>query len=119
MGSAVAAQKFLSSGDHRSDSCFSKTWREQFLALKLSDDDVGELYRLYAAIVKNSSRKQYSGHKVTSISDVLKYFKVKENRVTIKIFSILDVENTSFLNLRDFVLCVWNFCTLGRKNIGA
>eukprot|EP00618_Florenciella_parvula_P032574 CAMPEP_0119541330 /NCGR_PEP_ID=MMETSP1344-20130328/52892_1 /TAXON_ID=236787 /ORGANISM="Florenciella parvula, Strain CCMP2471" /LENGTH=343 /DNA_ID=CAMNT_0007585287 /DNA_START=310 /DNA_END=1337 /DNA_ORIENTATION=- len=82
-------------------------WKSQFEALKLKDVDVQKLYEVYTKIDQDGSGS-------ISLWEMLEHLQLQRNKFTKRVFSIMDEDNSGEIDFREFVIALWNYCTLGK-----
>lgn len=82
-------------------------WKTQFEALKLKDIDVEKLYEVYTKIDQDGSGS-------ISLWEMLEHLQLQRNKFTKRVFSIMDEDNSGEIDFREFVIALWNYCTLGK-----
>lgn len=97
------------------------SWQAQFRALKLSAREITKLYKVFCEIAMSEDAKRLK------LSDLVSFIEVgslqayshipQETQFPGRIFGIFDIHNTGHINFRDFVLQVWNYCTLGKQTL--
>jgi Ca2+-binding EF-hand superfamily protein len=85
--------------------------RETFEKLELRRQDVGALYRQFREI-------DVDGSSTIDIVEMLVALQLERTKFTKRIFSIFDKDRSGHLNFVDFVLGMWNFCTLQKTSFG-
>lgn len=53
----------------------------------------------------------------THIHQLLMFLDVERTRFTKRIFSIFDDDKSGEIDFREFVLSIWNYCTLGKTSL--
>mmetsp|Transcript_1741 Transcript_1741/g.2724 ORF Transcript_1741/g.2724 Transcript_1741/m.2724 type:complete len:509 (-) Transcript_1741:189-1715(-) len=81
-----------------------------FNALGISERDVGRLYGLFTVIDSDGSG-------CIEIIELLMFLDVERTRFTKRIFSMFDDDNSGEIDFREFVLSIWNYCTLGKTSL--
>jgi Ca2+-binding EF-hand superfamily protein len=81
-----------------------------FNALGITECDVGRLYGLFRAIDGDGSGS-------IEIIELLMFLDVERTRFTKRIFSMFDDDNSGSIDFREFVLSIWNYCTLGKTSL--
>lgn len=82
-----------------------------FQSLKLSTEDACKLYRVYVKLLSEDMKS-------ISHAQLLDYVGLTPTPFIEEILSIQYASNSEELNFRDFVVCVWNYCTLTHDNMG-
>jgi Ca2+-binding EF-hand superfamily protein len=89
-----------------------RSHRETFEKLELRRQDVGALYRQFREI-------DADGSSTIDIVEMLVALQLERTKFTKRIFSILiDKNRSGHLFFVNFVLGIWNFCTLQKTSFG-
>jgi Ca2+-binding EF-hand superfamily protein len=88
-----------------------KGWYRQFLALKLSKSEVKQLFKIYRKIDSDNSGS-------IDIIEMLTYLDIENTTFNQRVFSIFDMNRSGKVDFREFVLSLWNYCTLGNATLG-
>lgn len=83
----------------------------QFQALHLTRNDVKRLYKVFTTMDIDRSGS-------ITLAELLAHIDLPRTAYTEKIFSIFDDDNSGEIDFREFVLAVWNYCTLSKVNLG-
>jgi len=84
----------------------------QFRALQLSQSDLKKIYKVFLTM-------DIDGSGTISLAELLAHLDLPRTAYTEKIFSIFDDDGSGAIDFREFVLSVWNYCTLTKVNLGA
>lgn len=87
-----------------------KGWYRQFLALKLSKSEVKQLFKIYRKIDSDNSGS-------IDIIEMLTYLDIENTTFNQRVFSIFDMNRSGKVDFREFVLSLWNYCTLGNATL--
>merc|ERR1711988_1112528 len=80
--------------------------------MHLKHDDVCDLFDMYGDI-------DVDGSGAVSCDEFLNYFSVDQTRAFAqRIFSMLAVDKTGEIDFMEFVICIWNLCTLTSDTVG-
>lgn len=79
--------------------------------IKLNTKDLYQLYYTFDEILS-------AGEKSVNLTELLKYVGLPSTAFLIKIFSILNSNKSGEIDFKDYVLCLWNYCTLTKHNLG-
>ena len=102
--------------------------QKEFSSIQLYENDIGKLYKCYYTLVqtiqnglriKPNKKEKDTGHHVVSIPHILSVLKIVSsgnNKFASKLFSTFDSSYTGKINFREFVLIVWNICTVDTGN---
>lgn len=83
----------------------------EFDALRLSLNDVRKLFHAF-------KRMDIDGSGSITLAELLGHIDLPRTAYTEKIFSIFDNDGSGAIDFREFVLSVWNYCTLTKVNLG-
>jgi hypothetical protein len=89
----------------------TKRHKKDFDALGISEADCGKLYGLFQTIDSDASGS-------IEILELLMFLDVERTPFTKRIFSMFDDDNSGEIDFREFVLSIWNYCTLGKTSLG-
>lgn len=89
---------------------FRKTMAE-FDALHLTMNEVRKLYYAFKRMDVDNSGS-------ITLAELLGHIDLPRTAYTEKIFSIFDNDGSGAIDFREFVLSVWNYCTLTKLNLG-
>jgi serine/threonine-protein phosphatase 2B regulatory subunit len=85
-------------------------WREQFEALKLNASDIGKLFNIFRRVdVDNSG--------TIELVELLVHIDVERTKFSERIFSIFDEDASGEIDFREFVLSLWNYCSLSNATL--
>jgi len=85
-------------------------WRPLFEALNFSARDVGRLHRAFVDI-------SGTGTTVINQDQLLDFLDVDRNKFTKRVFSIFDEDGSGTIDFREFVISLYNYCTLGNSTL--
>lgn len=57
------------------------------------------------------------GSGTIDIVEMLVFFDVEATKFSSRVFSIFDEDSSGKIDLREFILCLWNYCTLGKATL--
>jgi hypothetical protein len=86
-------------------------WYAQFKALRLTDSEIRRFLALYQNIDMDRSG-------AIDLQELLNYMDIENTSFTNRAFSVFDLNNSGKVDFREFVLAVWNYCTLGAATLG-
>jgi len=81
-------------------------WKSQFECLSMTDISIGFLYRIYGKMSPDME-------KTITIENFLRFFGFHKCEFMRRAFSVLDKKRLGHVTFRQFVLIIWNYCTLG------
>ena len=86
-----------------------EAFKNQFLALGVTQSKLTVLHQHFMKIIGSGSK----GKKVVTVRQIMEYFEFGNNEFIRKAFSVLvSNKEKGTLDFRDFVLTIWNYCTL-------
>ena len=86
-------------------------WMTQFQAMQLSKSEVRTLYYIFARVDFDKSGQ-------IALAELLAHIDLERTRFTERIFSIFDADGSGEIDFREFVLSLWNYCTLTKATLG-
>lgn len=84
--------------------------RDLYEALNLSVLDIGRLHSVYRKIDNDSSNS-------IELAELLAYLDLDRTRFTKRIFTMFDEDGSGLLDFNEFVLSLWNYCTLSKASL--
>lgn len=69
-----------------------------------------ELFQAFVAI----DRKRMG---MIELSAFHTYYRIKQTKFTDRVFTFLDQDNNGFLDMKEFMIGIWNYCTYGPKQM--
>eukprot|EP01032_Pedospumella_encystans_P031606 gene31606-35683_t len=85
-------------------------WMSQFQAMQLSKSEVRTLYYIFARVDFDKSGQ-------IALAELLAHIDLERTRFTERIFSIFDADGSGEIDFREFVLSLWNYCTLTKATL--
>ena len=82
-----------------------------FHNLQLSRTDLKKMYKVFTVM-------DIDGSGSISLAELLAHLDLPRTAYTEKIFTIFDDDGSGAIDFREFVLSVWNYCTLTKVNLG-
>ena len=52
------------------------------------------------------------------VKEMLVHFDIERTKFTRRVFGIFDDDNSGSIDFHEFVLALWNYCTLGKATLG-
>lgn len=86
-------------------------WNKTFIALQISK---AEVYKLY----KKFQKVDLDGGGTIDVVELLTVIDVERTPFTERVFSIFDEDKSGKIDFYEFVLSLWNYCTLSRVTLG-
>lgn len=87
-----------------------REWMREFRALALTEKAVEKFWKIYRKI-------DIDGSGSIEIKEMLVHFDVDRTKFTKRVFGIFDEDESGFIDLREFILALWNYCTLGKATL--
>lgn len=87
-----------------------KEWFRQFYALKLTRSEIRRLYDLFRKIDMDRSGS-------IDIVEMLTFLDIENTSFNHRVFSVFDMNKSGRVDFREFVLSLWNYCTLGNATL--
>ena len=84
--------------------------KEFFEGLAFRELDIARLHKTYRRIDNDKSGE-------IEIAELLAFLDLEKTRFTKRIFSIFDEDGSGLINFREFVLSLWNYCTLTKASL--
>ena len=84
--------------------------RDLFEALAFKELDIGRLHKVYRKIDNDTSGE-------IELAELLAFLDLDRTRFTKRIFSIFDDDNSGLIDFKEFILSLWNYCTLTRASL--
>jgi hypothetical protein len=88
-----------------------KTYEQDFSLLGISENNLYKLYNIFSTLDSHESGW-------ISITSLFQFLNIEETNFTRRIFSMYDDRCKGFIDFRDFVIIMWDYCTLTRKAMG-
>ncbi len=89
-----------------------RPFRKQFEALQLRPREVEKLYKIFR-------RVDVDGSGTIELVELLVHIDLDRTKFTERIFSIFDEDGSGQIDFREFVIALWNYCTLSRATLGS
>ena len=81
--------------------------RAQFTSLGFSEKELLELWRVFAGADADGSGE-------ISLSELMAFLDLERTEFTKRVFSIFDEDMSGEIDFREFVVAMWNYCTLSK-----
>ena len=85
-------------------------WRSDFDALQFKEQDIGRLYRIYNLIDADKSG-------LIDYVEMLTYLSIERTAFSKRVFTMFDDDGSGKLDFREFVMSLWNYCTLSKDTL--
>lgn len=86
--------------------------KPDFDCLLLAEKDVGAIAKTCGKFFNKK------GPTRVEISEIFGLLKLKSSKFSFRVFSMLDPKETGLIDFREFVLILWNFCTIDELSLG-
>lgn len=86
-------------------------WLNQFEVMQLSRNEIRKLFYIFSAVDVDKSGQ-------IALAELLAHIDLERTRFTERIFSIFDEDGSGEIDFREFVLSLWNYCTLTKATLG-
>lgn len=83
----------------------------QFSAMQFSKKEIQKLYNIFTMV-------DVDGSGSIALAELLAHIDINRTPFTEKIFSIFDDDKSGEIDFREFVLSLWNYCTLTKATLG-
>jgi serine/threonine-protein phosphatase 2B regulatory subunit len=85
-------------------------WLAQFQALKLSRSELTKFLNIYKTIDRDKKGS-------ITLQELLIFLQVEDTSFTNRAFSVFDSNGSGKVDFREFVLSLWNYCTLTKVTL--
>lgn len=92
------------------EKCLPESWLKIFKALGLRYGEIRKLHKVFRNMDEDSDG-------LLSVGDILSILNIERTRFTERIFEVFDSRRTGVFDFREFVLSLWNYCTLGKGSL--
>ena len=72
------------------------------------DSDLEKLYKLFQAIDKDGSGE-------IDLVELIHYLRLTRTKFNKRVFTIFDEDGSGEIDFREFVVALWNYCTMGKS----
>ena len=79
-------------------------------ALALTEQAVEKFWKIYKKVDLDESGS-------IEIKEMLVHFDIDRTKFTKRVFGVFDEDNSGEIDLREFILALWNYCTLGKATL--
>lgn len=86
-------------------------WSQKFNALQISRNEVRDLYKVFC-------KADLDGGGTINLLELLTIVDVERTPFTKRVFSIFDDDGSGEIDFGEFVLALWNYCTLSKVALG-
>lgn len=83
----------------------------QFSAMQFTKSEIRKLYNIFTTV-------DVDGSGSIALAELLAHIDIARTPFTEKIFSIFDDDKSGEIDFREFVLSLWNYCTLTKATLG-
>ena len=85
-----------------------QAWKNDFDALMVVDSDLEKLYKLFQDIDKDGSGE-------IDLVELIHYLRLERTKFNKRVFTIFDEDGSGEIDFREFVVALWNYCTMGKS----
>lgn len=86
-------------------------WKKTYHALQISDSEVYKLYKKFRKVDMDNSG-------TIDVVELLTVIDVERKPFSEQVFSVFDEDKSGKIDFNEFVLSLWNYCTLSRVTLG-
>lgn len=79
--------------------------------MKLSKSEVQRLFNIF-------NKVDLDGSGSVDIVELLTLLDIERTRFTEQIFTVFDSDGSGKVDFREFVMAIWNYCTIGSGSLG-
>lgn len=108
MGSCLSQSKYK---HVYTDNAVLRPLKPQFDAFMLEPEEIGMLYEIFQSVDKDKS-----GY--VSTQELFEHLAVQSTYFRDRVFSIFDEDGSGKIDFSEFVLSLWNYCTLSKASLG-
>jgi hypothetical protein len=88
-----------------------QSWMDLFAAMQLKKSEVKKLYKIF-------TRVDLDGSGSVDIAELLTLLDIERTRFTEQVFTVFDSDGSGKVDFKEFVLAIWNYCTIGQASLG-
>lgn len=88
-----------------------QSWLDLFAAMRLTKSEVQQMYNIFRKV-------DLDGSGSVDIVELLTLFDIERTRFTEQVFTVFDSDGSGKVDFKEFVLAVWNYCTIGKASLG-
>lgn len=105
------AEVRMGCGSSNIDNEVPKSWMELFAAMRLTKNEVIQLHKTFKKVDFDKSGS-------VDIVELLTLLCVERTRFTEQLFKVFDSDSSGKIDFREFVLSIWNYCTISPSSLG-
>jgi Ca2+-binding EF-hand superfamily protein len=87
-----------------------RDWLVQFKALHLQGNELTKLFHIFKSIDRDQRGS-------VDVKELLDYLDLEDSEFSKRTFSVFDVNGSGHIDLREFILSLWNYCTLTQASL--
>lgn len=100
----------MGNSNYSAEKDLPQTWIQIFKALKLHQREIKKLHKVFRNIDVDSDG-------IVDVSDILAILDIEKTKFTERIFAAYDTLHTGKVDFLEFVLCLWDYCSLGKGSL--
>jgi Ca2+-binding EF-hand superfamily protein len=98
-------------GPSNIDGKIPESWMELFASMKLTKREVAQMYDIFKKVDLDDSG-------CVDIVELLTLLDVERTVFTEHVFTVFDADGSGKVDFKEFVLSIWNYCTIGTASLG-
>jgi Ca2+-binding EF-hand superfamily protein len=84
--------------------------KDLYDSLKLKEDEVGAMFKIFNRVDKDKSG-------TIEVLELFMYLDIERTPFTKRSFAVFDSDHSGTIDFKEFVLSLWNYCTLGKATL--
>ena len=89
-----------------------QSWIDLFAAMRLTKTEVNKLYDIFCKV-------DLDGSGSVDIVELLTLLDIERTAFTEQVFTVFDSDSSGKVDFKEFVLAIWNYCTIGPASLGS
>jgi serine/threonine-protein phosphatase 2B regulatory subunit len=82
-----------------------------FASMQLTRSEVKKMYKIF-------TRVDLDGSGSVDIAELLTLLDIERTRFTEQVFTVFDSDGSGKVDFKEFVMAIWNYCTIGQASLG-